>query len=84
MNTVLNGPIPTLVLAAMIHLYVVNGLRDVTVRDVVGGVSWNSSPVCTADTLMVYSTTIPFLSSELGGSQVKTADREDVAVAVKL
>lgn len=35
MTTVLNGPIPTLVLAAMMHLYVVYGLKVVTVIDVV-------------------------------------------------
>ena len=84
MKTVLNGPSPTLVAAAMMHLYVVNGLRVVTVIDVVIEVSWNSSPVSTADTLMVYSITIPFLSSALGGSHVRTADREDVELAEKL
>ena len=84
MNTVLNGPIPTLVLAAMRHLYVVNGLSGVTVSDVVADVSWNTSPVSTAETLMVYSVTIPFLSSGLGGSHVRMADREDVAEAEKL
>ena len=80
----LNRPIPTLVLAAMMHLYVVNGLSDVTERDVVVDVSWNCSPVSTADTLIVYSTTIPFLSSGLGGFHVRMADREDVEVAEKL
>ena len=34
-KTVLKGPIPTVVLAAMMHRYVVYGLRVVTVIDVV-------------------------------------------------
>ena len=68
----------------MMHRYVVYGLRVVTVIDVVVEVNWNSSPVSTADTLMVYSIIIPFLSAALGGSHVKRADREDVDSTEKL
>ena len=48
----LNGPVPTLVSAAIAHIYVLNGLRDCMTRLVVVEDTWKVSPVSLAVTFM--------------------------------
>ena len=48
----LNGPVPTLVSAAIAHRYVLNGLRDCITSLVVVEETWKVSPVSLAVTFM--------------------------------
>ena len=60
LTTVLYGPLPTLVDAAIVHAYVVYGVRFVSVRFVAFVMYSFVSPVTTMVCLMVYIVTIPF------------------------
>ena len=51
MTAILYGPIPTIVLAAILHTYVVNGLSKSRVRLVDMVENWNISPVAITVTL---------------------------------
>ena len=62
LTVVLNGPLPTLVDAAIAHAYKVYGVRSVISKLVVF-VSYSfESPVATTVCLMVYTVIIPFCS----------------------
>ena len=50
-TAMLYGPIPTAVLAAILHIYVVNGCSESRARLVDVVVSWNISPVAITVTL---------------------------------
>ena len=52
MTAMLYGPIPTTVLAAILHTYVVNGWSESRGRLVDVVVSWNISPVAITVTLI--------------------------------
>ena len=51
MTAILYGPIPTIVLAAILHTYVVNGLSKSRLRLVDMVENWNISPVAITVTL---------------------------------
>ena len=78
----LNGPEPTLVLAAIKMLYVVYGISVSISKMVVCETNWNISPDPTMVALMKYAVILPFWSSGRGGLQVRVADRDDISVAV--
>ena len=78
----LNGPEPTLVLAAIKMLYVVYGISVSISKMVVCETNWNISPDPTTVALMKYAVILPFWSSRRGGLQVRVADRDDISVAV--
>ena len=78
----LNGPKPTLVLAAIKKLYVVKGVRVSISRIVDSETNWNISSDPTTLALMKKAVIFPFWSSGRGGLQVRVADRDDMSVAV--
>ena len=83
MTSILNGPMPTLVLAAITKLYVVYGASVSNSRRVDSETNWNVSPDPTTLALMMYAVILPFWSTGKGGFQVRIADREEMLFAVK-
>ena len=81
-STVLNGPKPTIVLAAIKMLYVVKGVRVSISKMGDSETNWNISSDPTTLALMKYAVILPFWSSRRGGFQVRVADRDDISVAV--
>ena len=83
-TAMLYGPIPTTVLAAILHTYVVKGCSESRVGLVDVVVSWNISPVAITVTLTTQPTITPFWSDTSGGFHAREMEVEEVAVPVGL